>query len=189
MLKNSTKTSLSDRFAKVQSRISQRQQQQQQQQTPIRDRRNVGGLSTNALSINTRRVPIGTRKAVTDSANRPRIGGSLRGGVGGVASRLQKRPLRSNVQDFMTDSPLPVRGAPSGRRGYQRGGRRGGTRGGATHVSTPRAVGNTATRGFGKRGKSTFTPKKEDLDKELESYMSKTKGFLDDQLESYHSQK
>ena len=184
VLKSSTKTTLSDRFAKVQARSAQRQSQ-----TPIRDRRNVGSLSSNPLSVNTKRGVIGSRKSITDFANRPRIGGSLRGGLGGVASRIQKRPLRNNVQSFSTDSVRPARGGPSGRRGFQRGGRRGGTRGGATQMSNIQ-VANTANRGFGKRGKSNVVPpKKEDLDKDLESYMSKTKGFLDEQLDDYHNQK
>ena len=183
VLKSSTKTSLSDRFSKIQGRS-----QSQSLETPVRSRRSIGSLSSsNPLSI--KRGVIGSRKPITDPSNRPRIGG-IRGSLGSVASRLQKRPLRSNVQSFAADSGGPVRGGPSGRRGYQRGGRRGGTRGGATQKPVGQRVGNPAPRGFGKRGQSNApAPKKEDLDKDLDSYMSKTKGFLDEQLDTYHKQK
>ncbi|KAI6647302.1 hypothetical protein LOD99_12299 [Oopsacas minuta] len=188
VLKSSTKVSLSDRFAKIQSRASQ----QQQSPAGFGNRRNIGGSSSynNPLSVSIKRGAIGSRKQVTtDTSSRLRSGGNMRGGS--LASRLQKRPVRNTIQNYVTQATRPVRGGATGVRGFQRGGgRRGGatTRGGGqmNTRSSQGVPGNTPTRG---KRTQVAAPKKEDLDKDLESYMSKTKGFLDEQLDDYHKQK
>ena len=180
VLKSATKQSLSDRFSKIHTRTNQQQQQQQQGSTNIHKR---SLSSNNPLSI--KRGPISSKKPVTEARGLRGISGSIR--RGSVASRLMQKPIQTAVQGYVAS---PVRGGTVRGRGFQRGGRRGGVArgGGQTYTREQGEVGNKPTRGLGKRTQPSGV-KKEDLDKDIESYMSKTKGFLDDQLDDYTKQK
>ena len=181
VLKSSTKLSLNDRFSKIHTRANQQQQQQQQPQPQSSNRRSLS--SNNPLSI--KRGSIGSKKPVTEARGLRGIRGTLR--RGSVASRLMQKPVRTAVQNYVAS---PVRGGTVRGRGFQRGGRRGGVSrgGGQINIREQGRVGNKPTRGLGKRTQPSGVVK-EDLDKDLESYMSKTKGFLDDQLDEYQQQK
>nr|XP_043908675.1 chromatin target of PRMT1a [Solea senegalensis] len=119
-----------------------------------------GGLMRGALSLRGKRVPTGSPMRGRGSAGRlaMRRGGRQRGGVAGRGGALSRGSLR---------------GVPRGR-----GGLRG--RGGFT---------GRGGRGRG-RGRGIGRPvvTREQLDNQLDAYMSKTKGHLDAELDAYMAQ-
>ncbi|XP_074469444.1 chromatin target of PRMT1a isoform X1 [Sebastes fasciatus] len=121
-----------------------------------------GGVMRGALSLRGKRVSS--------------TGGPMRGR--GSAGRLAMR--RGGRQ----------RGGPPGRGGaLSRGGARGGARGGvARGRGGLRGRGGFAGRGGRGRGVGRQNVTREQLDNQLDAYMSKTKGHLDAELDAYMAQ-
>ena len=125
------------------------------------------------ISPTKKAAPVATTTNRTPTKS-PRARGAIRGARRGGRAPVASPPVENQVQ----------RGRGRGRGRGGRGGR-GQQRGGAIQT-TPR--GQSSGRGRGRGGRGGATPvSKEDLDKQLDQYMSKTRGALDQDLENYMS--
>ncbi|XP_015668883.1 chromatin target of PRMT1 protein isoform X3 [Protobothrops mucrosquamatus] len=142
------------------------------------------------------------RRLAQQMENRPSVQAALK-----LKQSLKQRLGKSNIQARLgrpagplTRGGLGGRGLPMGYRGLPRGAMRGGRgargflRGGISlrgRGMAGRARGGFGGRGRG-RGRGRGAPRpaltKEQLDNQLDAYMSKTKGHLDAELDAYMAQ-
>eukprot|EP00914_Ancora_sagittata_P013995 GHVO01027426.1.p1 GENE.GHVO01027426.1~~GHVO01027426.1.p1 ORF type:complete len:237 (-),score=13.22 GHVO01027426.1:63-773(-) len=131
--------------------------------------RGRGGFVARGRGITTRGRGVSTRGTAAGFYNTAQRGTRGRG----------RGRAAANGQSF---SP---RGAVRGMT-FTRGGGRGAGRGGQSFRA--RGRGQLRGRGRGRGGRGGGAPRKDNLDTELDQYMSKTKTSLDDELDSYMSQ-
>lgn len=111
----------------------------------------------------------------------PSTGKSPRGNLKGA--RRGGKPPTSNPA--VSPGKRGGRGGRGGDRGRGRGLQRGGSGGGRGGQTSQRGRSPGRGRGRGRGGNTKVS--KEDLDKQLDQYMSKTRGALDQDLENYMS--
>uniref|UniRef100_A0A4W4DQR5 Chromatin target of PRMT1a n=1 Tax=Electrophorus electricus TaxID=8005 RepID=A0A4W4DQR5_ELEEL len=214
VLKSTTKVSLNERFTnmmknKQPTAVSIRATVQQQHMASARNRR-LAQQMENRPSVQAALQHKQSLKQRLGKSNiqarlgRP-IGPLMRGGAGGLRGRGRGGTMRGAMA-LRGVGQLKGRGA-AGRMGLRRGMRQ---RGGATGrgaVLVGRAVGRGAPGARGRgglRGRGSFlgrsrgrgrgrgtgrpTVTREQLDNQLDAYMSKTKGHLDAELDAYMAQ-
>uniref|UniRef100_A0A8D0GDB9 Chromatin target of PRMT1 n=1 Tax=Sphenodon punctatus TaxID=8508 RepID=A0A8D0GDB9_SPHPU len=184
VLKSTTKMSLNERFTNMLKNkqpmpVNIRATMQQQQLASARNRRLAQQME-----------------------NRPSVQAALK-----LKQSLKQRLGKSNIQarlgrpaGLLARGAMGGRGLPMGQRGLPRGAMRGGRgargllRGGIPlrgRGMAGRGRGGFGGRGRGRgRGRGATRPAltKEQLDNQLDAYMSKTKGHLDAELDAYMAQ-
>uniref|UniRef100_A0A3P8WEJ9 Chromatin target of PRMT1a n=1 Tax=Cynoglossus semilaevis TaxID=244447 RepID=A0A3P8WEJ9_CYNSE len=217
VLKSTTKVSLNERFTnmlknKQPTAVSIRATMQQQHLASARNRR-LAQQMENRPSVQAALNHKQSLKQRLGKSNiqarlgRP-IGALMRGGPAGGRGMMRGMPrgnLRGRARGGVMRGALSMRGVPmrgrgsAGRLSMRRGGRnRGGGagRGGPMSRGAPRGRGGLRGRGGfpgrGGRGRGRGAGRpavtREQLDNQLDAYMSKTKGHLDAELDAYMAQ-
>ena len=190
ILKSSTKVPLSERFSKMQSRPNDRPTSS----TYLRSRTG-SGHPYNPLSVTLKRGATSSRKGVSNQGSAWfRVGDKQKKG-GDTILRKRTPVLKTSFQTYAAEYAPPRRGGMRSGAirggGYQRGGYKGVQsntfKNNNNNNTTPTTWSKPKNKPFVKR-QTQPSAKKEDLDKDLEKYMSRTKGYLDEQLDAYHNQ-
>eukprot|EP00064_Thunnus_orientalis_P013686 superscaffoldBa00002268_g13726 len=216
VLKSTTKVSLNERFTnmlknKQPTAVSIRATMQQQHLASARNRRlaqqmenrpSVQAALNHKQSLKQRlgksniqaRLgrPVGALMRGGAAGGRGGMRGMTRGGLRGRGrGGLMRGALSLRGKRVSTGGPMRGRGS-AGRLAMRRGGRhRGGAPGRGGALSRGAARGGIARGGRGRgrgRGVGRPTVTREQLDNQLDAYMSKTKGHLDAELDAYMAQ-
>uniref|UniRef100_A0A3B1ILA0 Chromatin target of PRMT1a n=1 Tax=Astyanax mexicanus TaxID=7994 RepID=A0A3B1ILA0_ASTMX len=171
VLKSTTKVSLNERFTNM---------MKNKQPTPV---------SIRATMQQQHMASARNRRLAQQMENRPSVQAALQ-----HKQSLKQRLGKSNIQARL-GRPVGslMRGGPAGR-GFVMGGMRGaarGLRGRGRGRGGLRGRGGFVARGRGRgRGRGAGRPvvTREQLDNQLDAYMSKTKGHLDAELDAYMAQ-
>lgn len=166
---------------------------QVQSVTPSKISRGRGAVKFIASQTITRGAGQGVRRSTrgrTVSPNKrtaPVVTTTSRSPTKSIRGRGARRGGRVQAAPAQIESPVQ-RGRGRGRGQRQRGGGRGqlSQRGGNSPVKAA-SRGQSSGRGRGRGRGGATKVSKEDLDKQLDQYMSKSKGALDQDLESYMS--
>ncbi|CAJ1083690.1 chromatin target of PRMT1 protein [Xyrichtys novacula] len=160
VLKSTTKVSLNERF------------------TNMLKNKQPTAVSIRATMQQQHLASARNRRLAQQMENRPSVQAALN-----HKQSLKQRLGKSNIQARL-GRPVGalMRGGPAGGRGGMRGMTRGGLRGRARGGAMRGAL---SLRG---RGLSRPTVTREQLDNQLDAYMSKTKGHLDAELDAYMAQ-
>ncbi|XP_028399451.1 chromatin target of PRMT1 protein-like [Dendronephthya gigantea] len=213
VLKSSTSKTLSDRFGEIakSSVVENVRNKQRAENVASQKNRRLAAQMTKRMGIEEQSSAKGTVKSrlTIPIANRlgTKRGGQVRGrggvkvrgqrgGVRGVGSRGRGQTRGGRGGSVARGGGRTTRGGSGslrGRgsmrgRGLGRGGRGGqSTRGRGRPASSQRGAGRTrgGRGGRGRGGMSKKQPTKEQLDTELDKYMSKTKSVLNSQLDEY----
>uniref|UniRef100_A0A7N4PBV7 Chromatin target of PRMT1 n=1 Tax=Sarcophilus harrisii TaxID=9305 RepID=A0A7N4PBV7_SARHA len=213
VLKSTTKMSLNERFTNMLKNkqpmpVNIRATMQQQQQLASARNRRLAQQMENRPSVQAA-LKLKQTLFASPASGCGRICPSCGWQSGGRchATSLKQRLGKSNIQARLGRPTGPLargavggRGLPMGQRGLSRGGLRGGRatrallRGGMSlrgRGMVGRGRGGFGGRGRGRgRGRGSARPAltKEQLDNQLDAYMSKTKGHLDAELDAYMAQ-
>uniref|UniRef100_A0AAX7VTM9 Chromatin target of PRMT1 protein C-terminal domain-containing protein n=1 Tax=Astatotilapia calliptera TaxID=8154 RepID=A0AAX7VTM9_ASTCA len=209
VLKSTTKVSLNERFTnmlknKQPTAVSIRATMQQQHLASARNRR-LAQQMENRPSVQAALNHKQSLKQRLGKSNiqarlgRP-VGALMRGGPPGGRGGIMRGALSLRGKRGSTGGPMRGRGS-AGRMAMRRGGRQRGAgvgRGGALSRGAargmPRGRGGLRGRGgfAGRRGRGRGVGRpavtREQLDNQLDAYMSKTKGHLDAELDAYMAQ-
>ncbi|NXS60595.1 CHTOP protein, partial [Brachypteracias leptosomus] len=189
VLKSTTKMSLNERFTNM---------LKNKQPMPVNIRATMQQQQQLASARN--------RRLAQQMENRPSVQAALKLKQKSLKQRLGKSNIQARLgrpAGALARGAMGGRGLAMGQRGLPRGAMRGGRgarallrggiplRGGSRRGMAGRGRGGFGGRGRGRgRGRGSARPAltKEQLDNQLDAYMSKTKGHLDAELDAYMAQ-